>query len=101
MPAARLTPAQKDDARRAYQNDPSLTTRDLAAVYGVSLTTMLNVLKGVTRPVGGQTKTTTSTETMIRMRDKGMTLAQIGKQVGLTESGVYRRIKNYEARRNK
>ncbi|MGY1914048.1 hypothetical protein [Blastococcus sp. SYSU DS0973] len=92
MPPARLTPEQKEIARQLYQQDTSLTVEAVARMFDVPKTVMLRALAGATRPRGGLVKSTLSTETMIEMRDAGMTLAQIGNQAGLTESGVYRRI---------
>lgn len=91
-----LSASQRAEARRLYLSDPTLSVDAVAGRYGVSRSVMLNVLKGVTRPKGGRPKSSMSTRTMIRMRDAGVTLAQIGKQAGLTESGVCRRIKRHE-----
>lgn len=95
MPA-RLSPAQQEEARTLYQSDPRLSVDTLAASYGVGRTVMLRVLDGVTRPPGRRNKSSTRTETMIRMRDEGLTYEQIGRQVGLTPSGVFRRIERHE-----
>lgn len=95
---ARLTPAQKAEARRLYQSDPRLGVDALAASYGVGRTVMLRVLDGITRPRGGQEKAKMTTAQMIQMRDAGITLAQIGKQAGITESGVLKRIQRHEAK---
>lgn len=96
MPPSRLTPADEAEARRRYTSDPNLSVDALAADYGVARSSMLRVLGDLTRAPGARPKTTTSTETMIRMRDAGMSLEQIGKQVGLSKSGVFRRIQAHE-----
>jgi ABC-type uncharacterized transport system ATPase subunit len=96
MGVARLTPAQREEARRLYLSDERLSVDAVAASYGVGRTVMLDVLKGVTRPKGGRPRTSMSTETMIEMRDNGITLEQIGRQAGITRSGVLRRIQRAE-----
>lgn len=100
MPPSLLSAAEKAEARRLYLEHPELSVDALAGSYGVTRQVMLRVLHGITRPRGGRDKTTVSAETMIQMRDKGMTLGEIGREVGLTESGVYRRIKKYEKERS-
>lgn len=99
MPAARLTPSQREEARALYLSDPRLSVDALAASYGVGRTVMLDVLVGITRPRGGRPKSTMSTTTMIEMRDNGITLEQIGRQAGLTKSGVSRRISRAEGKK--
>jgi hypothetical protein len=88
-----MTDAEKADARREYLADPSVSVRELADEFGVSTSAMLRALRGVTRPPGGQVKATMTTDQMVRMyHDQGFTLREIGRQSGLTESGVWRRI---------
>lgn len=94
----RLSPAERTAARRLYQRDPRVSVDTLAASYGVGRTVMLRVLDGVTRAPGRPKKGTMTTERMIEMRDAGITLAKIGEQAGLSESGVLRRIQRHEAK---
>ena len=94
MPA--LTPSQREEARALYLSDPNVSVDALAASYGVVESTMLRVLDGITRRPGGRIKGTLTTEQMIELRDAGVTYFQIGKQAGLTESGVFRRIQRAE-----
>lgn len=96
--SAPLSPAERLAARRLYLSDPRVSVAILAASYGVSVGTMHKVLNGVTRTAGRRRKGTMTTERMIEMRDAGITLAQIGKQAGLTESGVLRRIQRHSGR---
>lgn len=98
----RMTNSQKEQARRDYLADPAATYRGLAAEYGVSETAMQRALAPVTRPRGGVVRATLSTEKMWRMwRVDGLTLSEIGRQAGITESGVSRRLKNYETNSNR
>lgn len=90
---SRLTDAQKAEARRLYLSDPNLSVDAVAASYGVGRSVMLRVLDGITRPRGKREQGTLTTKQMIEMRDQGITLFQIGKQAGLTESAVHYRIK--------
>lgn len=92
---SRLSAPQKDEARRLYRTHPELSVDALAASYGVGRTVMLRVLDGITRRPGRrEQKANLTTAQMIVMRDAGITLAQIGKQAGLSESGVLKRIRN-------
>lgn len=88
----RMTPAQKEQARRDYVADPSVSYRELAAEYGVSESQMLRALTGVTRPRGGVVKSALSTGQMLRMYDSGLTMQEIARQAGITVSGVSRRL---------
>lgn len=97
---SRLTPSQRAEARALYLSDPRLSVNAVAASYGVGRTVMLRVLNGITRPTGRPRKTTMTTERMIQMRDAGITLAKIGEQAGISESGVFRRIQRHEAKGN-
>lgn len=99
MPANRLTPAQREEARRLYTENTMLTVRDLAASYGVGRGTMARALEGVARSNGEWRRVSMSTATMIEMRDAGITLEQIGKQAGISKSGVLRRIQRAEGRK--
>lgn len=92
----RLSASQRAEARALYLSDPALSVDAVAARYGVGRSVMLNVLKGITRPKGGRLKSSMSTDTMIRMRDDGVTYYQIAKQAGLSESGVFRRIERHQ-----
>jgi hypothetical protein len=95
-----LSDAEKAAARKLYLSDPALSVDAVAASYGVTRQVMLRVLRGITRPSGGrQIATKLTTKQMIDMRNKGITLFEIGKQAGLTESGVYRRIQRELAKR--
>lgn len=98
MPPAKLTPAQKDEARALYLSDPNVSVDALAASYGVTREPMLRVLAGITRPRGGREQGTMTTERMIEMRRAGITWGQIGKQAGLSPSGVQRRVQRWEKR---
>ena len=96
----RLSASQKAAARLTYQEQPELSVETLAGVYGVGYTVMYRVLRGVMRPAGGRKKGKLSTEQMTRMyRVDGLTLSEIGKQAGLTVSGVLRRIQRAEAKK--
>lgn len=96
----RLSARQRAAARKRYLDHPELSVETLAGVYGVGYTTMYRVLADVTRPAGGRKKGTLSTEQMTRMyRVDGLTLSEIGKQAGLTVSGVLRRIQRAEAKK--
>jgi transposase-like protein len=91
--APRLTPDEKAAARELYLKDKSLSVAAVAGMFGVGHTVMLDVLKGITRPAGGRPHTTMTTATMIRLRnDEGLTLVEIARQAGISESGVLRRI---------
>lgn len=93
----RMTKAEKEQARKDYLADPSATYRKLAAEYGVSEGAMQRALATVMRPRGGVVRASLPVEKMWRMwRVDGLTLAEIGRQAGITESGVSRRLKNYE-----
>lgn len=93
----RMTKAEKEQARRDYLADPSATYRRLAAEYGVSEGAMQRALAPVSRRPGGVVRASLSTEQMWRMwRVDGLTLAEIGRQAGITESGVSRRLAKYE-----
>lgn len=89
---APMTRAEKQLARFEYVSDPGLSVQALADEFGVSRSVMLRALRGVTRPPGGVVKSRLSTEQMRAMRDMGFTLYEIGKEAGLTESGVWRRL---------
>ena len=97
----RLSPAEKEEARRIYAADESLSIAAVAQMFGVGPTVMRDALKGILRAQGGRPKTTTTTQQMIDMRDQGMTLYQIGLQVGLSESGVLRRIQRHQDAKKK
>ncbi len=91
---SRLTPAQRVEARRLYQEHPDLSVDALAASYKVGRTVMLRVLDGITRRPGRRHKPTAlTTQQMIEMRDAGFTLAEIGRQAGLSESGTLKRLR--------
>lgn len=95
MTMPRLSESQRDEARRLYSEYPEMSVDALAASYGVGRTVMLRVLDGITRRPGRrEVKANLTTAQMIQMRDAGITLAQIGKQAGLSESGVLKRIRN-------
>jgi CTP-dependent riboflavin kinase len=87
-----MTVSEKALARYEYQRDPSVSVQQLADEFGVSRSAMLRALHGVTRRPGGIERSRLSTEQMIRMRDAGLSLREIGRQAGLTESGVWRRL---------
>ena len=90
MPA--LTPSQREEARALYLSDPNVSVDALAASYGVARATMLRVLAGITRRRGARERGNLTTAQMIEMRDEGITLFQIAKQAGISESAVCRRI---------
>lgn len=87
-----MSEAEKAQARADYAADPSVSYRVLAAEYGVSDSTMLRALAGITRPAGGVVRAQLSTEKMLRMHQSGLTLKEIARQAGITESGVSRRL---------
>lgn len=91
----RLSPAQKAEARKTYLSDPDLSVAALAASYGVGMTVMLRVLNGITRPRGQRPKATMSSEQMVKLWNNGigLTLFEIGRMAGISESAVHRRIK--------
>lgn len=91
----RMTDAQKEQARKDYLADPSATYRTLAAEYGVSETAMQRALAGVMRPRGGKVRARLTTEQMLKMHHAGLTLKEIGRQAGITESGVSIRLTRY------
>lgn len=95
----RLTDAQRQTARAEYLADRSLSVDQLAHRYAVSRTQMLRVLAGITRPAGGIVRSRLSTRQMQRMRDSGLTLYEISRQAGITESGVHRRLSRAGANR--
>lgn len=88
-----MTEAQKAQARKDYKADPSVSYRELAAEYGVSESAMLRALAGITRPRGGIVRSKLSTDQMMRMYDSGLTMSEIARQAGITESGVSRRLR--------
>lgn len=90
-----MTEMEKAQARADYVADPSVSYRELAAEYGVSDSTMLRALAGITRPRGGVVRARLSTEKMLRMRRDGLTLSEIARQAGITESGVSRRLTRF------
>lgn len=90
-----MTATDKERARRDYVEDPSVSYRELADEYGVSASVMLRALAGITRPRGGVVKATLTTQQMMRLRDAGLTMSQIARQAGITESGVSRRLSSY------
>jgi ABC-type transport system involved in cytochrome c biogenesis ATPase subunit len=94
---SRLSTAQRVEARNFYVTHPDVSVDAMARAYGVGRSVMLRVLAGVTRPAGGRYRTTVTTEVMRRMRDEGLSLAQIGRQVGLSEAAVSRRVRKQEA----
>jgi len=95
-----LSARQRAAARKRYQEHPELSVETLAGIYGVGYTTMHRVLRGVMREAGGRKKATLSTEQMTRMyRVDGLTLREIGRQAGITDSGVLRRIQRAEAKK--
>lgn len=87
-----LSKRQKQEARDAYLADVSLSVEALATRYGVSRTQMLRTLHGITRPPGGVERSRLTTEQMRALADAGLTLEQIGRQAGITKSGVSRRL---------
>lgn len=95
-----MTKAEIEQARADYAADPCASHRTLAAEYGVSESAMLRALRGVVRPRGGVVRATLSTEKMLQMHRDGLTMTEIGRQAGITESAVSRRlasIRNREA----
>lgn len=92
------TEREKAQARADYTADTSVSVEQLANEYGVSRTAMLRALSGVTRRPGGQETSRLSTARMREMRESGLTLYEIAKQAGITESGVHHRLnRNREA----
>ena len=89
---ARLTPEEQQAARDFYTRNPALSVAAVADTFGVGYTVMHAVLADVTRAAGGRPRTPMTTEEMIRLRDEGKTLAQVGELAGISESGVLRRI---------
>lgn len=87
-----LSKRQKQEARAAYLADVSLSVEALAGRYGVSRSQMLRALAGITRPRGGVERSRLTTEQMRRLSDAGLSLEQIGRQAGITKSGVSRRL---------
>lgn len=87
-----MTDKEKAQARADYLADPSVSVQQLADEYGVSRSAMLRALRGVTRPKGGQVKARLSTSQMWELRARGLTMFQIARQAGITESGVSRRL---------
>jgi hypothetical protein len=87
-----LSKRQKQEARDAYLADVSLSVEALATRYGVSRTQMLRTLAGITRKAGGVERSRLTTEQMRALADAGLTLEQIGRQAGITKSGVSRRL---------
>lgn len=82
----------KAEARADYLADRSVSVQELADEYGVSRSAMLRALTGITRSRGGQVRSRLSTERMLEMREQGLTLFEIAKQAGITESGVSIRL---------
>lgn len=88
-----LTREQKERFRSEYLADPQVTYRSLAAKYGVSESAMQRALAPVMRPQGGPVRASLTTATMQRMYyTEGLTLSEIARQAGITESGVSRRL---------
>lgn len=87
-----MTAREKAQARADYAADASVSVQQLADEYGVSRSAMLRALAGVTRAPGGQERSRLSTERMIEMREQGLTLFEIARQAGITESGVSIRL---------
>lgn len=94
-----MTADEKEQAKRDYLADPGSSYRSLAAEYGVSESVMRRALAGVARPHGGVVKARLSTDGMWQMRRAGLTLGQIARQAGITESGVWRRLNRNETGR--
>jgi len=94
-----LTEQEKRQARHDYVTDPSASYRSLAAEYGVSESAMLRVLRPVVRERGGVVRATLSTEKMLQMHRDGLTMSEIGRQAGITESAVSRRLASYNRNR--
>jgi DNA-binding NarL/FixJ family response regulator len=94
----RMSEKEKEQARRDYLADESVTYRQLAAEYGVSESQMLRTLAPVARGKG-RPKASLTTEQMLRMRESGLTLYEIARQAGITESGVHRRLSRYNGNR--
>lgn len=92
-----MSTADKALARYRYLSDPHASVQVLADEFGVSRSAMLRALSGVTRRPGGIEKSRLTTAQMRNMRDCGLTLYEIGKQAGLSESGVWRRLNVREA----
>lgn len=96
MPSARLSLAERDEVRRRYLDDPTMTIPRLASMYGVSQGTMWNYLAGHTRPVGQKPKTTMTTEEMIRLHDEeGLTYREIAQRAGIDRSAVSHRVRRH------
>ena len=95
MPA-RLTPAQREEARALYLADTSLSVDAVAARYGVGHSVMQRALADIARSPGAWRRVSMTTAKMIRLRDKGVTLEEIGRQAGISKSGVSVRIRRYE-----
>lgn len=92
-----MSTADKALARYRYLSDPNASVQVLAEEFGVSRSAMLRALSGVTRRPGGVVKSRLSTNQMRKMREGGLTLYEIGKQAGLSESGVWRRLNGEKA----
>lgn len=86
-----LTDAQRAEVRSYYVAHTEATVDQLAAAYGVSRATMIRALRGVARRQGAR-PAPVSTARLRQMHEAGVSMAQIGKQVGLSESGVWRRL---------
>lgn len=90
-----MSDRERAEARAAYLADRSLSVEALAGRYEVSRTQMLRALSGITRPRGGVVRASLTPRQMQEMWVAGLTLDQIGRQAGLTRSGVSRAITRY------
>lgn len=93
----RLNASQKAEARETYLSNPDLSVAALAASYGVGMTVMLRVLTGITRPRGQRPKSRLTSEQMVKLWSKGtgLTLFEIGRMAGISESAVHHRIRKH------
>jgi hypothetical protein len=87
-----MTVKEKEQARRDYLADATVSVERLAAEYGVTYAAMQRALAPVARRRGGRERATITTEQMRRLADAGLSLSQIAKQAGITKSQVSKRL---------
>lgn len=93
---ARLTDAQKLEAQLLYASNERVSLSTLCEVYGVGQTVMRRALTGVQKRKPGGVSNTVPTDMLRAYYSEGLTYAEIGVKVGMSESGVWRRLNKGE-----
>jgi AraC-like DNA-binding protein len=88
------SPALLCQAEQLY--NLGLTTYDVARQLGISQPTAVRWLRGKTRPHSAL-RSRVSTETVLMLRNKGLTWRQVAQQSGLSASGAHARYRAWVA----